>query len=66
MTQIKVKQVAHLCIFTLNIDDAKAFYKDVLGMDSVFHFSRDGKVFGFYLDAGGRPHVQVFQNNSAG
>lgn len=65
MTKIKVKQVAHVCIFAHDIDETKAFYKDVLGMEPVFNFLRDGKIFGFYLNAGGRTHVEVFQNGSA-
>ncbi|MGR3661630.1 MAG: VOC family protein [Paracoccaceae bacterium] len=62
---IKVKQVAHVCIFANDIDETKAFYKDTLGLEPVFNFLRDGKVFGFYLDAGGRTHVEVFQKGEA-
>lgn len=65
MTSIQVKQVAHVCIFAQDIDETKAFYKNVLGMEPVFHFLRDGKIFGFYLDAGGRSHIEVFQNDNA-
>ena len=28
-------------------------------------FLRDGKIFGFYLNAGGRTHVEVFQKSEA-
>jgi lactoylglutathione lyase/glyoxylase I family protein len=62
---IKVKQVAHVCIFANDVDETKAFYKDTLGLDPVFNFLRDGKIFGFYLDAGGRTHVEVFQKGEA-
>lgn len=65
MTSIKIKQVAHVCIFANDIDETKAFYKNVLGLDPVFNFTRDGKIFGFYLDAGGRTHVEVFQKGEA-
>lgn len=62
---IKVKQVAHVCIFANDIDETKAFYKNTLGLDPVFNFLRDGKIFGFYMDAGGRTHVEVFQKGEA-
>ncbi len=60
---IKVKQVAHVCIFAHDLDVTRAFYEDVLGLDTAFNFLRDGKIFGFYLNAGGRSHVEVFHKN---
>lgn len=62
---IKIKQLAHVCIFAKDIGETKAFYKEVLGLEPVFHFLRDGEVFGFYLDAGGRTHIEVFQHSAA-
>lgn len=60
---IKVKQVAHVCVFAHDLEATRRFYEDVLGMDIAFNFLRDGKVFGFYLNAGGRSHVEVFQKD---
>ena len=60
MSKIEVKQVAHLCIFANDLEETRRFYADVLGMEVVFNFLRDGKVFGYYLGAGGRSHVEVF------
>ena len=60
MTGIIVKQVAHVCVFADDLEETKSFYREVFGMDVVFNFLRDGKVFGFYLAAGGRSHVEVF------
>lgn len=62
---IKVKQVAHVCIFANDVEETRDFYKNVLGLETVFNFLRDGKVFGFYLDAGGRTNVEVFQKTEA-
>ncbi|RVD28333.1 VOC family protein [Mesorhizobium sp. M4B.F.Ca.ET.017.02.2.1] len=62
---IKVKQLAHVCIFAHDLEATRSFYRDVLGMDTRFNFLRDGTVFGFYLDCGGRSHVEVFQNDEA-
>jgi catechol 2,3-dioxygenase-like lactoylglutathione lyase family enzyme len=60
---IKVKQLAHVCIFAHDLDATRSFYRDVLGLDTQFNFLRDGKIFGFYLNCGGRSHVEVFQKD---
>lgn len=65
MTSIKVKQVAHVCIFAKDVEETRRFYKDVLGMETAFNFLRDGRIFGFYLHAGGRSHVEVFEKPAA-
>lgn len=62
---IKIKQLAHVCIFANDVEETKKFYKDVLGLDPVFHFLRDGRKFGFYLNAGGRTHIEVFEKAEA-
>ncbi|PBB90906.1 lactoylglutathione lyase [Mesorhizobium sp. WSM3864] len=62
---IKVNQLAHVCIFAHDLEATRGFYRDVLGMDTRFNFMRDGKIFGFYLDCGGRSHVEVFEKAEA-
>ncbi|MDX8480598.1 VOC family protein [Mesorhizobium sp. VK24D] len=62
---IKVKQLAHVCIFAHDLEATRGFYRDVLGMDTRFNFLRDGEIFGFYLDCGGRSHVEVFEKGEA-
>ncbi|MBZ9706318.1 VOC family protein [Mesorhizobium sp. ESP7-2] len=62
---IKVKQLAHVCIFANDLEETRRFYGDVLGMDVQFNFLRDGAIFGFYLNCGGRSHVEVFQKDGA-
>lgn len=62
---IKVKQVAHVCIFANDVEETRNFYKNALGLETVFNFLRDGKIFGFYLEAGGRSHIEVFQKEGA-
>jgi lactoylglutathione lyase/glyoxylase I family protein len=47
---IKVKQLAHVCIFAQDLEATRGFYRDVLGLDTRFNFLRDGRIFGFYLD----------------
>ena len=62
---IKVKQLAHVCIFANDLEETRRFYGNVLRMEIQFNFLRDGKVFGFYLDCGGRSHIEVFQKDGA-
>lgn len=65
MAGIAVKQVAHVCIFARDLEETARFYAEALGMRKAFNFTREGRVFGFYLDAGGRSHVEVFENAEA-
>lgn len=34
---IKVKQLAHVCIFANDLEATRSFYRDVLGMDTRFN-----------------------------
>lgn len=63
---IRVKQVAHVCILARDLAETRAFWGDVLGLPVKFEFLRDGRPFGFYLDAGGRTNVEVFERAEAG
>ncbi len=65
MSQRIVKQIAHACIFAHDLDKTADFYKRVLGFDKLFNFTRDGKVFGYYLDAGGDTHIEVFHKSES-
>ncbi|MCP4385649.1 MAG: VOC family protein [Hyphomicrobiales bacterium] len=60
-----IKQLAHVCIFSKDLDATEQFFSDVLGMKKAFSFTRSGDVFGFYLHAGGRSHVEVFYKPEA-
>lgn len=60
-----VKQVAHVCIFARDLKATEAFWTGVLGMTVAFRFTRNGAPYGFYLDAGGRSNVEVFQKSDS-
>ena len=60
-----IKQVAHACIFAHDLDETERFYADVFGMEKVFSFTRNGAVIGYYLDAGGRTFIEVFEKAEA-
>jgi lactoylglutathione lyase/glyoxylase I family protein len=64
MGGIEVEQVAHVCILADDLEATRAFYADVLGMEVVFRFLRDGEAIGFYLGAGGRSHIEVFRRDA--
>ena len=66
MSGIEVKQLAHVCIFARDLAETRDFYRDVMGMEVAFNFTRDGRWIGFYLDAGGRSNVEVFLKPEAG
>jgi lactoylglutathione lyase/glyoxylase I family protein len=60
LAQIEVKQLAHVCIFANDLAETRDFYRDVLGMEIVFNFTRKNAWYGFYLGAGGRSNLEVF------
>ena len=62
---IEVKQLAHACVFARDLAETRDFYRDVLGLETVFNFTRDGAWFGFYLRAGDRSHIEVFAKPEA-
>lgn len=65
MSKKIVKQIAHTCIFAKDLKETEDFYTKVLGFKNIFNFTRDGKIFGYYLDAGGDTHVEVFHKAEA-
>ncbi len=65
MSKISVKQVAHVCVFAKDLEQTKAFYRDVLGMTVAFNFTRDGQVFGCYLDVGNGSYIEIFHKPAA-
>jgi len=60
-----IKQIAHACIFANDLDETAEWYRQVLGIEKKFNFTRDGKVFGYYLDVGNRTHIEVFLKTEA-
>ena len=62
---IRVRQLAHVCIFARDLGETRDFYRDVLGLPVKFNFERGGAWFGFYLDVGGRTNIEVFERPEA-
>ena len=60
-----IKQVAHVCAFTNDLQATEKFWTEVLQLPVTFRFSRAGKPFGFYFTAGGRTNVEFFLKDDA-
>ncbi len=65
MTKKIIRQIAHVCIFSSDIDVTSKWYRDVLGFEIAFNFTRNGAIFGYYLVAGGDTFVEVFHKSEA-
>lgn len=63
---LRVRQLAHVCILARDLGETEAFYRDVLGLPVKFRFEKAGRPIGFYLDAGGRTNIEVFERAEAG
>lgn len=56
-----IKQLAHVCISSTNLEASEKFYVEGLKLSKVFNFLRDNKVIGFYFAAGGNNYIEVFE-----
>jgi glyoxylase I family protein len=65
MTKKIIRQVAHVCIFAKDLKETSDFYRDVLGFEIAFNFTRNGEIFGYYLTSGGDTFVEVFHKPEA-
>lgn len=57
-----IQSIAHVCLYTADLEATRKFYCDVLGLEKQFNFTRAGRLIGFYLRAGNRTFVEVFEN----
>ncbi|HVX80873.1 MAG TPA: VOC family protein [Devosiaceae bacterium] len=66
MSKKIIRQIAHVCIFCKDLKETSDWYRDVLGFEIVFNFTRNGEIFGYYLASGGDTFVEVFHKPEAG
>lgn len=52
--------IAHLCIYTKDLERTRAFYCDGLGMKKVFNFMHKDTLYGFYLEMSKGNFIEVF------
>ena len=60
-----IKAIAHLCLFSNDLDRSLKFYCDTLGLKRHFDFHKDGQLFGFYLQVAPGQFVEIFRADSA-
>jgi lactoylglutathione lyase/glyoxylase I family protein len=60
-----IKQLAHVCIFAHDLSATEAFWSGVLGLSVAFRFTRKDAPYGFYLTAGGKTNIEVFQKTES-
>jgi catechol 2,3-dioxygenase-like lactoylglutathione lyase family enzyme len=60
-----IKSLAHLCVFSKNLEASRAFYCDALGLKRHFDFHKDGRLFGFYLQVVPGQFVEIFSTDVA-
>ena len=56
-----IKALAHLCIFSKDLERSRDFYCGTLGLKKHFDFHKDGKLFGFYLQVAPGQFIEIFQ-----
>ena len=59
-----IKSLAHLCVFSKNLEASRAFYCDVLGLKRHFDFHKDGRLFGFYLSVAPGQFIEIFSTDA--
>jgi glyoxylase I family protein len=55
-----IKQVAHICIGAVDLNAARHFYCDILGMEKGFDFIKNDELYGFYVKAGENTYIEIF------
>jgi catechol 2,3-dioxygenase-like lactoylglutathione lyase family enzyme len=55
-----IKSLAHLCIFSKDLNRSLDFYSGALGLKRHFDFFKDGRLFGFYLQVAPNQFIEIF------
>jgi lactoylglutathione lyase/glyoxylase I family protein len=56
-----IKTLAHICLFSQDLDRSLDFYCGALGLKRHFDFFKDGKLFGFYLQVMPGQFIEIFK-----
>ncbi|PTX97567.1 hypothetical protein DB346_21500 [Verrucomicrobia bacterium LW23] len=56
-----IKTLAHVCIYSADLQATLDFYVGTLGLKRKFDFIKDGKLFGFYLEIDAGHYIEFFQ-----
>lgn len=60
-----LKQIAHVCIKSTDLDATERFYGDLFGLKKLFNFIKDGEIIGFYLGLENNTSIEVFLDGQA-
>ena len=61
-----IRQLAHVCFFTDQLDVMVAFYRDKLGFPVKFTLhTDDGELMGYYFDCGNTTFIEIFDQKLA-
>ena len=55
-----IRQLAHTCFTTYDLDATLHFYRDILGLPVTFRFLRNDEVIGCYFSCGGNTFLECF------
>ena len=58
-----IKQLAHICIHSEDLEETERFYCDVLGLERGFDFIKNESLFGFYIKLGNSSFIEVFKGD---
>ncbi|HUA38944.1 MAG TPA: VOC family protein [Candidatus Sulfopaludibacter sp.] len=56
-----IKTLAHICIFSKDLNRSLEFYCGALGLQRHFDFFKDGALFGFYLQVSQDHFIEIFK-----
>ena len=60
-----IKRLAHINIGATDLPAAEHFYCEVLGMERVFDFLKNGELYGFYVQSGDGTYIEIFIQEQA-
>ena len=61
-----IRQLAHVCFFTDQLDAMVTFYRDGLGFPVKFTLNTDdGELIGYYFDCGAATFIEIFDQKVA-
>ena len=60
-----IKTLAHICIFSKDLNRSLDFYCGALGLRRQFDFFKDGELFGFYLQISPGHFIEIFKADPA-
>jgi catechol 2,3-dioxygenase-like lactoylglutathione lyase family enzyme len=56
-----IKTLAHICIFSKDLNRSLDFYCGALGLRRHFDFMKNGELFGFYLQIDANHFIEIFK-----